>query len=101
MGWLGYRWAALALGVASALGCAREGRLGYPEAPSAYDPRAVQSLRIPGGAQCLALLDRLGVKYQRLPPRGSMGTPVQITGDIGGVRYLQEGRPHLVCDCRL
>jgi hypothetical protein len=85
-----------ALCLTLALGCAREG-----QTPPAYDPSAAQSLRIPGGKRCLSILDRLGVKYKKLSPRGRMRTPVEITGDIGGVRYTNGGKASLVCDCRL
>jgi hypothetical protein len=79
-----------------ALGCAHQG-----QTPAAYDPSAVQSLRIPGGKRCLALLDQLGVKYKKLTPRGRVKTPVEIIGEIGGVRYTNGGKTSLVCDCRL
>jgi len=79
-----------------ALGCAHEG-----QTPAAYDPTAVQSLRIPGGKRCLVLLDQLGVKYKKLSPRGRVKTPVEITSDIAGVRYTNGGKTSLVCDCRL
>ena len=69
--------------------------------PEAWDARAVQSLRIPGGKRCLALLDRLGIEYRRLSPRGRVKTPVAITSAIGGVTYTQNGKPALTCDCRL
>lgn len=82
------------------MSCAPEGWLGH-HPPSAYDPRATQSLRIPGGERCLETLTQLGVKYQRLKPRGNMATPVHVVGDIGGIRYVSQGRPSLVCDCRL
>jgi hypothetical protein len=81
---------------AFAFGCAHEG-----QTPGAYDPTAVQSLRIPGGKRCLALLDRLGMKYKKVSPRGRIKTPVEITGDIAGVRYTHGGKTSMVCDCRL
>lgn len=77
-------------------GCAWEGG-----PPPAYDPSAVQSSRIPGGARCLALLSQLGIRHVPLERRGRMETPVEVRGDIGGVRYTSEGRRSLVCDCRL
>lgn len=82
------------------LGCAPEGWLGH-HPPSAYDHRATQSLRIPGGQRCLDLLNQLGVEHKRLSPRGSVDTPVDVVGDIGGIRYVSQGRASLVCDCRL
>lgn len=82
------------------VGCAPEGWLGrHP--PSAYDARATQSLRIPGGQRCLELLTQLGIEHRRLSPRGRVKTPVEILGDIGGVSYMSQGRESLVCDCRL
>ncbi len=78
--------------LALALGCAHEGAT-----PGAWDGRAVESLRIPGGQRCLATLDKLGVKYKRMTARGRVRTPVEIRGDLGGVVY----KPSLVCDCRL
>ena len=83
------------------LACAREGRGAFSPSPAAYEPRAIESLRIPGGARCLELLDELHVKYARLPPKGGMATPVEIRGEIGGIRYTTGGRRTLVCDCRL
>lgn len=77
-------------------GCSRG-----PELPSAYDASAVQSLRIPGGKRCLALLDQLGVSHRSLGPRAGMDTPVQITGAIAGVRYTHDGQSSMICDCRL
>ena len=56
-----------------ALGCAHEG-----QAPPAWDASARESLRIPGGKRCLSVLDRLGVKYKKLSPRGKVRTPVEI-----------------------
>jgi hypothetical protein len=84
-------------------GCAREGALSPSgqRVPGAYDPGARASLRIPGGARCLSLLDQLHVKYRRLTPRGNVETPVEVLGDIAGIKYTHEGRPSLICDCRL
>jgi len=89
----------LAVGLSIAIwlsGCAHEGAT-----PDAYDASAVQSLRIPGGKRCLSLLKQLGVQYKRLSPRGHVATPVEVTGDIAGVRYTSGGKASLVCDCRL
>ncbi len=92
----------LALVLLFALGCAHEGAFGGgPQTPAAYDPSARQSLRIPGGERCLSLLNQLGIKYERIATRGRMNTPVKVTGDIAGIRYVSEGRPSLICDCRL
>jgi hypothetical protein len=77
------------------VGCAREG------IPPAYDPSSVESLRIPGGKRCLELLGQLGVEFKPLAQRGRMATPVEIRGEIGGVRYTSGGKRSLVCDCRL
>jgi hypothetical protein len=85
------RWL-LGLGLFLALGCAHEGQV-----PAAWDASAVESLRIPGGKRCLSVLDRLGVKYKKLSPRGNVKTPVEIQSAIAGVSY----KPTLVCDCRL
>jgi hypothetical protein len=82
----------LALGLLLTLGCAHEGQV-----PAAWDASAVQSLRIPGGKRCLSVLDQLGVKYEKLSPRGRVKTPVAIHGAIAGITY----KPTLVCDCRL
>jgi hypothetical protein len=76
--------------------CAHEG-----QTPSAYDPGARESLRIPGGKRCLSVLDQLHVKYERLRSRGRVVTPVSIESDLGGVRFTQSGKTSLVCDCRL
>jgi hypothetical protein len=77
-------------------GCAHEG-----QTPDAYDARALESLRIPGGKRCLRVLDQLGVKYEKLRARGRVATPVTIRSALGGIRYTQGGKPSLVCDCRL
>jgi hypothetical protein len=77
-------------------GCAHEG-----QTPSAYDPSALESLRIPGGKRCLSVLTQLHVKYTKLRARGRVVTPVSIESDLGGVRYTQGGKTSLVCDCRL
>jgi hypothetical protein len=87
---------ALGLVLLFGLGCAREGAT-----PGAYDASARESLRIPGGRRCLELLAQLRVKHIAIAPRGRMQTPVQVTGDIGGVTYTQSGEPSLLCDCRL
>jgi hypothetical protein len=86
----------LALCFLLVIGCAHEG-----QTPPAYDPRAAQSLRIPGGKRCLHLLDQLGVKYKKLSARGRIKTPIEITSAIAGVRYTNGGKTSLVCDCRL
>ena len=90
------RFLALTLYLLLASSCARIGGT-----PPAYDPSARESLRIPGGKRCLALLTRLGVKHRPLPARGRMAVPVSVTGDIGGIIYTQGGKPSLICDCRL
>lgn len=82
----------LVLGLLLSLGCAHEGRV-----PAAWDATAVQSLRIPGGKRCLAVLDQLGIEYEKLSPRGRVSTPVKIRSDIAGITF----KPQLVCDCRL
>lgn len=82
----------LLLGFLLAIGCAHEGQL-----PPAWDATAAQSLRIPGGKRCLEVLGQLGVKYEKVAPRGRVKTPVKIKSAIGGVTY----KPALVCDCRL
>jgi hypothetical protein len=89
-------WRVFGLCALFALGCAHEGAM-----PNAWDASAVQSLRIPGGKRCLALLDDLKIPYKRLSPRGRVETPVAIGGAIGGVLYTQNGKPALTCDCRL
>lgn len=88
------RW--LALTCLLSAGCALGG-----STPPAYDPSARESLRIPGGQRCLALLDRLQIEHRRLRARGRMATPVEITGAIAGVRYTNAGKTWLLCDCRL
>jgi hypothetical protein len=58
-------------------------------------------LRIPGGKRCLELLGQLGVQFKPLAQRGKMATPVEVRGEIGGIRYTSGGKRSLVCDCRL
>lgn len=105
-------WGRIALGAATfwcfgaLVACAREGQgrsLSRPNeaSPRAYDAGARESLRIPGGTRCLELLEELGIQHRRLEPTRGMQTPVAVTGPIGAVRYVSQGRPTLVCDCRL
>jgi hypothetical protein len=99
------RWLSIVL---LAVGCAREGAGSGPtaplapnETPRAWNDRALQSLRIPGGAHCLSLLGQLGVPHEPLSPIRGMSTPVEVRGAIGGIRYTTGGEERLVCDCRL
>jgi hypothetical protein len=106
MGWLPGRkppTAAALLILLLVLGCAREGAFspGGQQMPEAYDLSATASLRIPGGKRCLSLLGQLGIKYRSLTARGSVQTPVEVLGPIGGIKYTHDGRPSLICDCRL
>jgi hypothetical protein len=64
-------------------------------------PDARNGQRIPGGETCVSWLDELGVTYERLDPKPGVETPIEVTGPIGGIRYVSEGRNSLVCDCRL
>jgi hypothetical protein len=95
--------AATLLILLSLSGCAREGAFGpsHQQLPDAYDAGATASLRIPGGKSCLRVLDKLGVKYRTLTPRGQVETPIEVLGDIAGIKYTHDGRPSLICDCRL
>jgi hypothetical protein len=58
-------------------------------------------LRIPGGETCVGWLQDLGVPFTRLDSKPGVETPVEITGPIGGIRYVSEGKDSMVCDCRL
>lgn len=64
-------------------------------------PNARNGLRLPRGSTCLQWLDRLGIRYRRLERKPGVETPVEVTGPIGGIRYVSEGRDVLVADCRL
>jgi hypothetical protein len=57
-------------------------------------------------AQCLAELDRLHVPYRREGPQSGIATPIRLTGPVGGVRYVGQGRhpettPFTLLDCRM
>jgi hypothetical protein len=67
----------------------------------AWDSGANQSLRLGGGSECLGWLHQLGIAYEPLPPTRGMETPVRVTGPIGGIQYLSNGKPGLTADCRL
>jgi len=56
--------------------------------------------------QCLAELDRLGVPYRREEPHSGIATPIRLTGPVGGVLYVGQGRdpdstPFTLLDCRM
>src|SRR5690606_9963650 len=70
-------------------------------AAPAWDGRANQAARIPGGEECLQWLERLRIPHRRLSAKPGVGTPVEIRGPIGGIHFLIQGREELVCDCRL
>lgn len=99
------------LAVATLTGCGYSGQRGAAGAedaerdpsdtPPAWDRSADQSLRIPGGEACYDWLSRLGIEHERTKPMGGVANPVRITGPIGGIRYSSDGKPGLVCDCRL
>jgi hypothetical protein len=64
-------------------------------------PDARNGLRIPGGEVCVSWLRNLGIPFERLPPKPGIETPIEVTGPIGGIQYVSEGKESIVCDCRL
>jgi hypothetical protein len=53
---------------------------------------------IPGGADCLTLLDQLGVRYGKFDEAGRL---LVLRGDLGGIHYRGLARAPLVAECRL
>jgi hypothetical protein len=49
---------------------------------------------------CLARLGQAGVRYDSLDARRGVVTPIQVTSDLGGIRYVPTGGLPLVMDCR-
>lgn len=78
---------------------------GMTSAPSttpapAWQPIAVASRDIPAGDRCLAILDATGTSYKKLGAKNGVETPIEVTSDIGGVRYEPGAGQSLLCDCR-
>jgi hypothetical protein len=61
-----------------------------------YDSR-----ELPGGLACLIRLRELEIPHRHLKRLRGVDTPVQVTGEVGGIRYRAMGRLPLVADCRL
>ena len=70
-------------------------------APRAWDGNALESLRIPGGDECLGWLARLGIEHRSLKATRGVTTPVEVSGPVAEVRYVSAGRSSFVADCRL
>jgi hypothetical protein len=69
--------------------------------PPAWDPHDQVALGLPSGQQCLGWLDTLGISHRPLDELRGVDTPVEVVGPISGVRYMTEGKPSVVGDCRL
>jgi hypothetical protein len=65
-----------------------------------WPPVAVASRDIPAGDRCLAILDATGTSYKKLGAKNGIETPIEVTSDIGGVRYEPAAGQSLLCDCR-
>ncbi len=70
-------------------------------APVAWQPRTLSSKDIPAGERCLELLDQANISYRKLAAKRGVETPVEVTSEIGGVRYESGAGQALVLDCRL
>ena len=51
-------------------------------------------------SDCLSRLGQGGVRYDTLDARRGVVTPIQVTSDLGGIRYVPTGGLPLVMDCR-
>jgi hypothetical protein len=54
----------------------------------------------PAAGGCLDLLNDSGAEYQILDSKRGVMTPVQVKGDLGGIRYVPTGGLPLIVDCR-
>lgn len=70
------------------------------QAAPAWQPVTIASRDIPAGDRCLAMLDATGTSYKKLSAKHGIETPIEVTGDIGGVRYEPAAGQTLLCDCR-
>lgn len=64
------------------------------------DVPTFSSSEIPSGDACIAELGRAGVAFHRLQDKRGISTPVEVTGKIGGIRYLAGAGTSMVADCR-
>jgi hypothetical protein len=71
-----------------------------PAPTTTWQPVAVASRDIPAGDRCLAILDATGTSYKKLGAKNGIETPIEVTSDIGGVRYEPAAGQSLLCDCR-
>lgn len=68
-------------------------------------PNASQALTPPltpaaSSGGCLSELDQARVAYDVLGATRGVTTPVKVTGDLGGIRYVPLGELPLIADCR-
>lgn len=68
--------------------------------PDAMVP-AVPTGPSPAGAACLERLKTLGIAHAPLDARRGVSTPVQVKGDLGGVKFVAGAGLPLEVDCRL
>lgn len=61
-----------------------------------YDARA-----IPGGEPCMAELQRMNVRFERLAFLKGVETPVHISGPLGGLRFTAGAGLAMNLDCRM
>jgi hypothetical protein len=71
-----------------------------PAPAPAWQPISVASRDIPAGDRCLAMLDATGTTYKKLSAKNGVETPIEVTSDIGGIRYEPGAGQSLLCDCR-
>lgn len=46
------------------------------------------------------MLDATGTSYKKLPQKQGVETPIEVTSEIGGIRYEAAAGQSLTCDCR-
>jgi hypothetical protein len=66
----------------------------------AWQPISITTKDIPAGDRCHALLDATGVSYKKLGQKQGIETPIEVTSEIGDVRYEPAAGQSLTCDCR-
>lgn len=75
-----------------------------PERPAATlsTPQAVTPPMTPPttSGSCLSELDQGRVAYDALGATRGVTTPVKVTGELGGIRYIPLGGLPLIADCR-
>ena len=73
------------------------------EAPNAWTAQAPTPVPVPppvNGGDCFSRLSAGGVRFDALDARRGVVNPIQVTSDLGGIRYVPTGGLPLVVDCR-